>query len=475
MSSSKQKLVIVALGGLSGVAGAWTYYRRRDGEGRKSQKQPSKVENLDLNLKQVQVIFRHGARTPLHLIPAIEEATYDKKKWKKSFPPTIYDYEVLNIDGKQAPDSKYEEYYKKLGLLKGGCPHGMLTYLGQVQTYNLGRRLRKYYIGKLPGRLMSEFDPDLVYLRTTNMNRTKDSLRCVLAGVFGAEQLQEHTEKTGQKITFYTATQESEHLFPNPHTCPVLKRINRAAIVDGVDLPEFLEDRQEIEKVLGMSGKDWKSKIHFISARDDLAARAAHGLHIPKVLVPYVTKITENAVQMFSYSFIGQHELQNDIASNLSSGRMLELFRNALRDFISDTRPVRLYLYSAHDSSLMALLLALKLDDKHWPPFASDLLFELYQCNNTKQYYVIVRYNGEAVVLPKLAKKYVSIGQESAVPLKYFMKYLNEEKVMESKEYRKVCESNILDIIAEEIEKREGLAKEEETEAEEMSDNPAGM
>ncbi|XP_062595111.1 lysophosphatidic acid phosphatase type 6-like [Saccostrea cucullata] len=472
MSSSRKKLVLVALGGLAGVTGAWTYFRQRDDTDRHPRKK--KVEDIDLSLKQVQVIFRHGARTPLHLIPGIEEATYDKKKWKKPFPPTVYDYEVLNIDGKEAPDSKYEEYYKKLGLLKGGCPHGMLTYLGQVQTYNLGRRLRKCYMGKLPGRLMSEFDPDLVYLRTTNMNRTKDSLRCVLAGIFGAEQLQEYSEKNGKKVTFYTSEQEDEHLFPNPHTCPVLKRINRAAIVDGVDLPEFLEERLEIEKVLGLKGNDWKHKIHFISARDDLVARSAHGLPIPKVLVPYVTKITENAVQLFTYSFIGQHELQNDIASNLSSGRMLEQFRNAIRDFVIEKRPVRLFLYSAHDSSLMALLLALKLDDKHWPPFASDLLFELHQCNNSKEYYVIVRYNGEAVVLPKLKKRYVEIGQESAVPLKYFMRYLNEEKVMEAREYRKVCESNILDIIAEEIEKREGL-KIEDTEAEEMTDRPAGM
>lgn len=58
-------------------------------------------------------------------------------------------------------------------------------------------------------------------------------------------------------------------------------------------------------------------------------------------------------------------------------------------------RPVRLHLYSAHDSSLMALLLAFKLDSRKWPPFASNLVIELYECNATKKYYVIVRYNGQ--------------------------------------------------------------------------------
>ncbi|XP_048750038.2 lysophosphatidic acid phosphatase type 6-like [Ostrea edulis] len=476
MSSTTKKLMVISVGGLTGVLGAWAYSRSDDNEDPKSSKLTTKVNKSDLRLKQVQVIFRHGARTPIHLIPGVEEVTYDSKKWKKFLPATLYDYEVLSIDGKDTPDSKYETHYRRLGLLKGGCEFGMLTYLGQEQTYNLGKRLRKSYIGKSPDKLMSEFDPNLVYLRTTNMNRTKDSLRCVLAGVFGAEQLKEYNSKTGRKVQFFTAIQDEEHLFPNPHTCPVLRQVNRSAIVEGVDIPELMDDRLEIEKALGLKGIEWKNKIHFISARDDLAAREAHGLEIPKILLPFRDMITDNAVKMFQYSFIGQHELQNDICSKLSSGRMIEQFRNAIQDFITDRRPVPLYLYSAHDSSLMALLLALKLDSKKWPPFASDLLFELYQCVATKKYYVIVRYNGQAVILPKLVEKYVHCGKEALVPLEHFMKYLNEEKVMEAKEYKRVCESNILEIISAEIEKRgEGVVKLEDEEAEEMTDNPAGM
>ncbi|XP_022308912.2 lysophosphatidic acid phosphatase type 6-like [Crassostrea virginica] len=479
MSSSKKK-AILTIGGLSltGALGAWVYnkYKDYDEDNPEPPKPTDKVKKSDLRLKQVQVIFRHGARTPIHLIPNVEEATYDAKKWKAIFPNTLYDYEILSIDGSPPPESKYETYYQKLGLLKGGCQYGMLTYLGQEQTYNLGRQLRKAYIGRSVGKLMYDYDPNLVYLRTTNMNRTKDSLRCVVAGLFGAEQLKEYTTKTGQKIKFYTATQREEHLFPNPHTCPVLRQVNRAALVEGVNLPDMKDDRMEIERVLGLTGADWKTKVKFIPARDDIVARRAHGLEIPKKLLPYRDKINRNAVKMFTYSFSGQHELQNDICLKLSSGRMIEHFRNAIKDFVSNKRPVRLYLYSAHDSSLMALLLAFKLDSRKWPPFASNLVIELYECNVTKKYYVIVRYNGQAVIIPKLVEKYVHFWKESVVPLEYFMKYLNEEKVMEAKEYKRVCESNILEIISEEIEKREeGVIKLEDEEAEEMSDNPAGM
>ena len=76
MSSSKKK-AILTIGGLSltGALGAWVYYNRKDydEDNPKPLKPTDKVKKSDLRLKQVQVIFRHGARTPIHLIPNVEE------------------------------------------------------------------------------------------------------------------------------------------------------------------------------------------------------------------------------------------------------------------------------------------------------------------------------------------------------------------------------------------------------------------
>ena len=36
-------------------------------------------------------------------------------------------------------------------------------------------------------------------------------------------------------------------------------------------------------------------------------------------------------------------------------------------------------LYSAHDTTLMPLLLAMGAFDGEWPPFAADVAFELYE------------------------------------------------------------------------------------------------
>lgn len=76
MSSSKKK-AILTIGGLSltGALGAWVYnkFKDYDEDNPEPPKPTDKVKKSDLRLKQVQVIFRHGARTPIHLIPNVEE------------------------------------------------------------------------------------------------------------------------------------------------------------------------------------------------------------------------------------------------------------------------------------------------------------------------------------------------------------------------------------------------------------------
>lgn len=80
MSSSRKKVLYWTVGGLSfaGALGAWVYYKRNDydDDDIKPEKVATKVKKSDLRLKQVQVIFRHGARTPIHLIPNVEEVCF---------------------------------------------------------------------------------------------------------------------------------------------------------------------------------------------------------------------------------------------------------------------------------------------------------------------------------------------------------------------------------------------------------------
>ena len=55
----------------------------------------------------------------------------------------------------------------------------------------------------------------------------------------------------------------------------------------------------------------------------------------------------------------------------------------------------KLYLYAAHDVTLMPLLMVLGIFDHKWPPFAVDLTMELYQHRKSKEWFVQLYYHGE--------------------------------------------------------------------------------
>lgn len=58
------------------------------------------------------------------------------------------------------------------------------------------------------------------------------------------------------------------------------------------------------------------------------------------------------------------------------------------------SRTPKIYLYSTHDSTMVALLESTGLFNWQWPPFAADLRFELYE-DDDKQHWVRVLYCGE--------------------------------------------------------------------------------
>lgn len=54
-----------------------------------------------------------------------------------------------------------------------------------------------------------------------------------------------------------------------------------------------------------------------------------------------------------------------------------------------------MYLYSAHDTTLIPCLMALGLFDMKWPPYAADITLELYQHQQTSKPFVKVSYAGQ--------------------------------------------------------------------------------
>ncbi|XP_006861753.1 PREDICTED: lysophosphatidic acid phosphatase type 6 [Chrysochloris asiatica] len=301
-------------------------------------------------------------------------------------PPQVQiDYAVSNLSGGPKPHSPFDAQYQATPL-KGGMFAGQLTKVGMQQMFALGERLRKHYVEDTHF-LSPTFNPQEVFVRSTNIYRNLESTRCLLAGLF-----QRHKEGP---IIIYTDEASSEVLYPNFQSCWSLKQRTRGRREAASLQPGISEDLKKVKEEMGI---DDSNRVDFLSLLDNVAAEQVHNLPSCPTLSRFARMIEQRAVDATLY--ILQREDRESI--QLAVGPLLHILKNNLLKTIDPATPPskirKLYLYAAHDLTLMPLLIALGIFDHKWPPFAADLTMELYQHQESKEWFVRLYYHGEEQV-----------------------------------------------------------------------------
>jgi len=103
---------------------------------------------------------------------------------------------------------------------------------------------------------------------------------------------------------------------------------------------------------------------------------------------------------------------------------------------------MKMQLLSCHDTTLIPLLLCLRIYDGQWPPFIANLIIELYKEKNSNNLFTRVLYNGEVQNL-KLTEasccetnEYTRIG---LLPYDDFVKFLDKYSFPDDK-YPSACD-----------------------------------
>ncbi|KAJ1073449.1 hypothetical protein K5549_018355, partial [Capra hircus] len=285
----------------------------------------------------VAVVFRHGDRAPLASYPTDPHKEVASTLWPR-------------------------------GL-------GQLTEEGVRQQLELGRFLRSRY----EDFLSPEYRREEVYIRSTDFDRTLESAQANLAGLF-PEAAPGRSEATWRPIPVHTVPVAEDKVrgldWPGGGRTHRTRR-GRQAEAGGASgrgprgRPDDFLTRLENFTGLPLVGeplrKAWK-------VLDTLICQQAHGLSLPSWASPDVLQ----TLAQISALDIGAHVGPPQAAekAQLSGGILLDAI---LANFSRVQRlglPLKMVMYSAHDSTLLALQGALGLYDGHTPPYAACLGFE---------------------------------------------------------------------------------------------------
>jgi hypothetical protein len=349
---------------------------------------PGIVPSIDtdgLNLSFVQVVTRHGDRTPTKVLPYLSN---DKAVWE------------CNLNWLTMPGYKKDQtvpepprlyrtlYINNSELLHpGNCAIGQLTEKGLNQTIELGKELRALYVDQY-GFLPPSFDPNLIYIRSTNVPRTIQSAQGQFYGMYPPVK-----EDDVQVISIHTMDIDLEDMYGNDKICPRL-----TSVYDDVthqkDYLAYLEKYHSFHKKLQAIFNTTKN-LDYQELSDALFARQCHNMPFPHGITSDTLE-TLLKISNFEQSYL----YANPLAGRLTIGLFVKNIVSAIDAFIEGKSEPIYILYSGHDATLAPLLSVFGVYDKEWPPYASNLQIELWRNNSAvfpytaNDYFVEMKYNG---------------------------------------------------------------------------------
>ncbi|RKF79351.1 putative acid phosphatase SPBC4.06 [Golovinomyces cichoracearum] len=380
-----------------------------------TKKELEKLYVKDLRLQLVQVLHRHGERTPTvsrfqnaglprfwpycSVAQEMISQTLDNEHNPMKWTPFHWQrrIETLDKDGQPilatGPD----------GDVNSLCKAGELTNKGRVTTLDLGRRLRHLYVDQLDFLPKTLEDADILYLRSSSFPRALESLQQVVRGLYPAKT---RVSSLGP-LSIITRSDADENLVPNPYNCKRLSQLSTAFAQRSADRWNKTTEMQYLNKLFGK----WMPKKHKSVAvdskprlsgiYDSINSTLAHdpGTRLPDEFYDSQGRTIIDKIcveEWFSgyqeseeYRTLGIGRLMGEIVARMirtveSTHREKSSSRNYRDKSVSkekaENNKLKLALNGCHDSTLAAILGSLgTLKNKTWPPYTSHIALELFR------------------------------------------------------------------------------------------------
>lgn len=352
------------------------------------------------HLEMVQVLIRHGDRTPAMFIPNMDNGNYD------------YDctFRTKNQDHRQVFE-EYTEATRRMttrefqkgsrsfhNLLPSGqtCQIGQLTQRGFLQHFALGKHLRTAY-GSL---INTDIKSSNLHVRSTRRTRCLQSAAAFLSGLLTKDTILK--EGVTINVTSDIWFQEDDNGIR--YKCPSLKnRWNEYK-----QGRKYIAGAEKIEPIMqqfsGLLRVPRASLPTIIFLTDTIYTRLCYNYPLPCgpggcVSEQMAAKAMNHAIWAFAENYTG--------IADVATHPMLIQIAKRMVNKSQHKSSLKFVLYSGHDSTVTPLLINLGVNDRtRWTPYATRVVFELWRdtlVDSSKQpdsldnFYFRVLVNGKVV------------------------------------------------------------------------------
>ncbi|GAB6022135.1 hypothetical protein CHUAL_006276 [Chamberlinius hualienensis] len=298
-------------------------------------------------LRLVQIIFRHGDRTPIDPFPTDE--------WK--------DYWTIG--------------------------YGELTTRGKQQHYALGQYIRQRY-----GEYLNDtYWANQVLVNSTDLDRTLNSVASQLAALYPpvGDQIW-NPDIAWNPIPIHTRPVPIDLVLDPDSDCPAYNdesdRVFSSPEMQAIDA----ENAWLYEYITNNTGREVTNIIETGWIYDTIMIEQLYNLTIPSWVVP----VYDQMHNISDIGFIWRYKTR--LEQRLKAGQILKLIIEHANIRISQSSNYELYLYSSHDTLVSAVLMGLQVFNGIAPPYASAIFFDLHEIDS--QYAFQISYYNDTSVEP---------------------------------------------------------------------------
>lgn len=260
-----------------------------------------------------------------------------------------------------------------------------LTERGKYQAYNLGLYLKSKY-----GHILSRnYRSEEIFIKSTDLDRSKMSAQCVVAGLYSPFNVTEWKGRNTPWIPFPLHTTEISRdwlakIYQHPERgCSKFHEKLDAALLDETRTIN-MKYATEFSYVTEMTGVTEEINFNnFFLLHDNLLCLRANNYTLPTWADDKLMKKLEQLAALYvasRFSDLGMAHTKS--LSKLRTGVILEKVIENMMNRISGESKYSIIGYSGHDWSIASTLISMGAYNWKVPPYASCLMLDLYKETN---------------------------------------------------------------------------------------------